>query len=107
MTSRNVFFPNPTADKVVEFLLEYIATNGIPKRIRTDPGTVFKGEKLQQFCRESFIQHIICPIRDHRGNGKVGRMIRTLNKRIRANREIVVQKDTSGLANILLALKKG
>ena len=74
-----MFLPNPSAEKVVEFLLEFIATNGIPKRIRTDPGTVFKGEKFQQFCEERFIQHVICPIRDHRGNGKVERMIRTLN----------------------------
>ena len=46
------FLPNPSADKVVEFLLEYIATNGSPKRIRTDPGTVFKGEKFQQFVKK-------------------------------------------------------
>ena len=38
-----MFLPNPSQDKVVEFLLEYIASNGIPKRIRTDSGTVFKG----------------------------------------------------------------
>ena len=100
-----IILPNPLADKVVEFLLEYIATNGIPKRIRTDPRTVFKGETFQQFCKERFIEHIICPIRDHRGNGKVERMIRTLNERLRTNREILVQKDTSGLSNILFALR--
>ena len=100
-----MFLPIPSADKVVESLLEYIATNGIPKRIRTEPGTVFKGEKFQQFCKERFIQHIICPIRDHWGNGKVERMIRTLNERLRTNGKIVVQKDTSGLSNILFALR--
>ena len=100
-----MFLPNPSAEKVVEFLLEYIATNGIPKRIRTDPGTVFKGEKFQQFCEERYIQHVICPIRDHRGNGKVERMIRTLNERLRTNRKIVVEKNTSGLSNILFALR--
>ena len=100
-----MFLPNPMADKVVEILLEYIATNGIPKRIRTDPGTLFKGEKFQQFCKERFIHHIICPIRDHWGNGKVERMIRTLNERHRTNRKIVFQKDTSGLSNILFALR--
>ena len=100
-----MFLPNPSAEKVVKFLLEYIATNGIPKRIRTDPGTVFKGEKFQQFCEERFIQHVICPIRDHRGNGKVERMIRTLNERLRTNRKIVVEKNTSGLSNILFALR--
>ena len=99
--------PNPSAEKVVEFLLEYIATNGIPKRIRTGPGTVFKGEKFQQFCEERFIQHVICPtsIRDHRGKGKVERMIRALNERLRTNRKIVVEKDASRLSNILFALR--
>ena len=100
-----MFLPNPSAEKVVEFLLEYIATNGIPKRIRTDPGTVFKGEKFQRFCVERYIQHVICPIRDHRGNGKVERMIRTLNERLRTNRKVVVEKNTSGLSNILFALR--
>ena len=104
-----MFLPNPSADKVVEFLLEFIAMNGIPKTIRTDPGTVLKGEKFQQFCKEKFIQQTICPIRDHRENGKVERMIRTLNERLRTIRKIVVQKDTSGLSKIIFAprTKKG
>ena len=100
-----MFLPNPSSEKVEEFLPEYIATNGIPKRIRTDPGTVFKGEKFQQFCEERFIQHVICPIRDHRGNGKVERMIRTLNERLKTSRKKVVEKNTSGLSNILFALR--
>ena len=100
-----MFLPNPSAEKVVEFLLEYIATNGISKRTRTDPGTVFEGEKFQQFFEERFIQHVICPIRDHRGNGKVERTIRTLNERLRTNRKIVVEKDTSALSIILFALR--
>ena len=29
---------NPTTDKVIEFPKEYIAKNGITKRMRTDPG---------------------------------------------------------------------
>ena len=66
---------------------------------------MFKGEKFQQCFKERFIQHVICPIRDHRGNGKVERMIRTLNERLRRNRKIVVQKNTSGLSNILFALR--
>ena len=43
--SEVLFLLNPTADKVVEFLNEYIAKHGFPKRVRTDPGTVFKSEK--------------------------------------------------------------
>ena len=77
-----LFLPNPSAVKVVEFLLEYIATKGIPKRIKTDPGTVFKGKKIQQFCQDRFIQYVICPIRDHRPKGDIGivkHIIRTKN----------------------------
>ena len=100
-----MFLPNPTAEKVIEFLLEYIAKNGIPKRIRTDPGTVFTGDKFKAFCREKFIQHIVCPRRDHRGNGKVERLIRTVNERLRTNRNTIVQRDTTGISNILFALR--
>ena len=32
-------------------------------------------------------------------------MIRTLNERLRTNRKIVVEKNTSGLSNILFALR--
>ena len=75
------FLRAPTTSKVIEFLTNYIANNGIPRRIRTDPGTAFKSEKFQKFCRKYFIEHIICPIYDHRGNGKVERLIRTINER--------------------------
>ena len=100
-----MFLPNPTAEKVIEFLTEYIATNGIPKRIRTDPGTVFKSEKIKQFCDEKFIKHVMCPIRDNRGNGKVERMIRTINEQLRTNEKIVVERDKNGISNILFALR--
>ena len=102
-----LFLPNPTTDKVIEFLTEYIATNGIPKRIRTDPGTAFKSEKFKQFCEKYFIKHMTCPIRDHRGNGKVERMIRTINERLRTNKKIVVEREKSGLSNIRFALRSG
>ena len=81
-----LFLPNPTTDRVIEFLAEYIATNSIPKRIRTDPGTAFKSKKFKQFWGKSFTEHIICPVRDHRGKGKVERMIRTINERPRTNK---------------------
>ena len=100
-----LFLPNPTTDRVIEFLAEYIATNGIPKRIRTDPGTAFKSEKFKQFCERYSIEHIICPVRDHRGNGKAERMIRTINERLRTNKKIVVEHETSGLSKILFALR--
>ena len=100
-----MFLPNPSTDKVLQFVNEYISKNGIPKRIRTDPGTAFKSEKFKQFGKEKFINHVICPVRDHRGNGKVERMIRTINERLRTNKNILVSKDKSGISNILFALR--
>ena len=100
-----LFLPNPTTDKVIEFLLEYIAKNGIPKRIRTDPGTAFKSEKFKAFCKEKFIDHVVCPVRDHKGNGKVEGMIRTINERLRTNTKILFSKDKSGISNILFDLR--
>ena len=61
----------PTTRKVIEFLQRYIADKGIPKLIRTDPGTAFTSEEFQKFCEKYFIKHIKCPVNDHKGNGKV------------------------------------
>ena len=47
----------------------------------------------------------MCPIRDHCGNGKVERRNRTVNERLRTNRKIIVQRDTTGFSNILFALR--
>ena len=44
----------PTANKVIEFLERYIADNGIPRRIRTESGTVFASKKFKQFCQKIF-----------------------------------------------------
>ena len=89
----------------MEFVTEYISKNGSPKKIQTDPGKAFKSEKFEQFCTERFIDHVICPVRDHRGNGKVERMIRTINERLRTNKNILVSKDKSRISNILFALR--
>ena len=46
------FLRAPTTTKVIEFLTKYISDNGIPRQIRTDPGTVFKSTKFQEFCQK-------------------------------------------------------
>ena len=84
---------------------EDISKHGIAKRVRTDPGTVFKIEKFKQFCEEYYISHIVCPIRDHRGNGKVERVIRTIIESLRTDKEIVLAKKNVGLSRILFALR--
>ena len=61
--------------------------------------------KIQKFCEKHAIKHILCPIKDHRGNGKVERLIRTINERLRANKEVFLAKDYTGLSDILFALR--
>ena len=100
-----LFLPNSTTHRVIEFLTEFIATNGIPKRIGTDPGTAFKSQKFKQFCGRYFIEHIICPLKDHRGNVKVERMIRTINERLRTNKKIVSGTRKKGIIQYPICTK--
>ena len=65
------FARRPTAETVINFLNAHIAQFCIPKRVRTDPATIFSGKTFKLFCNEHFIKHIECPIGDHRGNGKI------------------------------------
>ena len=97
------FLPNSTTDKVIEFLLKIITKNGITERIRTDTGTACKSEK--KFCKEKFIEHNICPVRDHDGNGNVERMIRTIKERLRTYAKFLISKDKRGISNIFFALR--
>ena len=99
------FLHRPTKKKVIEFLKQYIAQYGVPRKIRTDPGTVFVSEAFAEFCREFGVEHIICPVRDHRANEKFERLIRTINERLRTNKQIIVTKDKSGLSEILYSLR--
>ena len=99
------FLHRPTTKKVIEFLKQYIAQYGVPRKIRTDPGTVFVSEAFAKFCREFGVEHIVCPVRDHRGNGKIERLIRTINERLRTNKQIILTKDKSGLSEILYSLR--
>ena len=60
---------------------------------------------FEQFCSQFGIKHITCPVRDHKGNCKVERLIRTINERLRANKEILLKRDKSGLSEKLYALR--
>ena len=98
-----LFLPNPTAEKVIEVSSHNFKVRGIPKR--TDPGTVFWSKKNKQFCGERFMKLVMCPVRDHCGNKKVGRMIRTINGTLRTNAKIVIKKNKNGISDILSALR--
>ena len=102
-----LFLHKATIKKVIEFLKNYVVQYGLPKQIRSDPGSVFTGEEGKTFCQQFQIKHVTCPVRGHRGNCKIERLTRTLNERLRTNRNIILKRDKSGLSEILYALRIG
>ena len=99
------FLRKPNTEKVLEFLEKIITRHGIPRVLRTDPATIFRSRKYKQFCKRSYIRHVECPVRDHRGKGKIERLICSINETLRTNRKIIVIKDKTGLTKILFALR--
>ena len=69
--------------------------NDVERISRTDPGTAFKSGKIEEFCREYYINHIICPVE---------RMIKTLNERLRTQKNVVLERKNNGLSKTLIAL---
>ena len=45
------FLHRPTTKKVIEFLKQYVAQNGVPRNYKTDPGTLFVSEVFAYICR--------------------------------------------------------
>ena len=76
------FLRKPNTEKVLEFLRNCIARHGIPPVIRTDPAINFRSKRFKEFWQKRLIQHIESPVGDHRGNGKIERLIRTINENI-------------------------
>ena len=97
----------PTTKKETEFLKNHIAVYGIPKQMRSDPGLVLTSDDYIQFFRHFQIKHRTCPVRDHRGSSKIELLIRTVNERLRTNKNIILKRDKSGLSEILYALRMG
>ena len=89
---------------VEKFLRKDISNNGIPQIVRTDQATVFMGNEFRNLREEFGIRHIVCPVYDHRENGKVERLIRTVNERLRANPEILAKKQNKLCYQLVSAL---
>ena len=85
------------SERVIEFLKTLIGRHDIPQVIRTDPATIFRSKRCKEFCKKRLIRHFECPIRDHRGNGKIERLIKYFDERLRTNKRIVLELDNSGL----------
>ena len=70
------------AKKVTKFLASYICIHGIPQSIRTDHGSGFKNDLVQQFCSSKGIKHFLSPVGDHRGSGLVESSIQTIKRKL-------------------------
>ena len=99
-------FNTSNNEKAREYLKQYIAQYGVPKKIRTDQNTLFLSEAFTEFCEHFGMKHITCPHRDHWGNGKNVRLVRTINERLRTNMQIILSEVKSGLSEILYSLGK-
>ena len=81
--------PNSSADTVIELLQEVIDTYGEPKQILSDHGTEFysisggKGKsKLDRFCKDKGIEHIMGRVRHPQTQGKMERTHRSASEEI-------------------------
>ena len=99
------FLRKPNTKNILEFLRNYISRHGIPQVIRTDLATFFRSKRFKEFCQKRLIQHIECPVGDHRSNGKIERLIGTIHQRMRTNKQLTVRKGNLGLSEIFFALR--
>ena len=70
------------AKKVIKFLDSYVRIHGFPHSIRTDHGSGFKNNLVQEFCSNRGIKHTLSPVGDHRGSGLVERSIQTIKRKL-------------------------
>ena len=66
----------------VKFLRTYIDTHGVPKSIRTDQFSGFKGKTMKKYCVDHNVVQKLCPAGDHWGCGLVERTIQTIKRRL-------------------------
>ena len=99
------FVKNTAIKEVTEFLRKCISDNGNPQKLRTDQATVFMGNEFRQFRKELGMRHVVCPIYDHWENGKVGRLVGTINERLRANPEVLTEKQNKLFYELISALR--
>ena len=84
-----------------------ISLHGIPKSILTEHGSGFKSAVLKKCCNNLGIEHVFCPIGDHRGSGLVERTIQTIKRKLGTEAFSPLYKNLNhSLHTILEELKK-
>ena len=84
---------------------KHIGNNGIPRTVRTDQATVFKGNEFKNLREDFGIRHIVGPVFNHRGNGKVERLIRMVNESLGANPKVLAEKQNKLFYQLVSALR--
>ena len=67
---------------VVNFLDDYIQTQGILRTNRLDQAHCLIGDKVKNFCKQNNIIIVTAPANDHRAIGLVERLIQTIKRRL-------------------------
>ena len=91
---------------VEKFLRNYKRDKGTPEIIRTDECTVLMGNDFREFCEEFSVRHNVCPPYDHRGSGRVERLIRTINERLRGNPEKMTDRKNKLFYEMVATLRQ-
>ena len=63
------------------------------------------GNEFKKFSEDFGIRHIVCPTYNHRRNGKVERLIRTVNERLRTNIEVLAERQNKLFYQLVSALR--
>jgi transposase InsO family protein len=74
--------PDQSADGFAEFLLDYVGTFGIPKRILTDNAMNFKSKRIKEVESTLGITHIFSSPEHSQGNALAERAIQSLQEKI-------------------------
>ena len=99
------FLHQPTNYKVFSLYKRIYFFFGVPKRIRTDPGSPSSSKSSSQFCRERFFDHIEYAIDGHQEKRKIERCSHFLTERLRGNKGIVHKRYNTGLPETFFSLR--
>ena len=73
--------------------------------MRIYQATVFMGNEFKNFREEFVIRHIVFTVYDHKRNGKVERLIRTVNEGLTASSEMLAEKQNKYFYQLENALR--
>ena len=73
-------FQNCDTETALDYLERYCKQHGIPRSIRCGQAQAIKAKEFEIFCKNKNMKLILDPAGDHRGTGKVERLIQTIKR---------------------------